>query len=484
MQRYDADVYVEQSAAASVESDPIEHELSDQPCDVEGSATGDSEEEIDVDKDQAVLEHVTELETVFDDFLAADAAFESTPADNSESTSAELESSASDDDTEQPIDFEALTENEAADQTIVPDGDQETGLEDPFERESSCENEVPVVDASLEPTPAEISESISDELETSASDDNPEQPIDFEALTENEAADQTIVPDGDQETGLEDPFERESSCENKVPIVDASLESTPAEISESTSDELESSASDTHTSQLCHMETTEDPPTIPEGDTERELPSRDDLKEADESCEETPEAAKIEPSGNDDCTQSKCGSEGPAALDAVGKAAASNEIDEIAEQDDPVREADVVATVSQSSKRSQPDEGPTILVVDDSPTIRTLVSMSLEEAGYTVVTAPDVMEAIKQMTDSIPSLVLTDISMPGTDGYKFCKLIKSHEKTRSIPVIMLSGKDGMFDKIKGKFAGCDDYITKPFQSAELLEKVTSCLPLPVSDSQS
>lgn len=128
-------------------------------------------------------------------------------------------------------------------------------------------------------------------------------------------------------------------------------------------------------------------------------------------------------------------------------------------------------------------DGPlTILAVDDSPTIRKIVSMSLEGVGYKVVTAADGMEAMQHLPKCNPSLILTDISMPKIDGYQLCKLVKSHENTKTIPVIMLSGKDGMFDKIKGKFVGCDDYITKPFQSAELLEKVSSYLPAPVSDS--
>lgn len=124
----------------------------------------------------------------------------------------------------------------------------------------------------------------------------------------------------------------------------------------------------------------------------------------------------------------------------------------------------------------------TVMAVDDSPTIRKIVSMSLESVGYNVVTAADGMEALQQLPKCNPALILTDISMPKIDGYQLCKLIKSHAKTKTIPVIMLSGKDGMFDKIKGKFVGCDDYITKPFQSADLLDKVSSYLPAPVSDS--
>ncbi len=143
---------------------------------------------------------------------------------------------------------------------------------------------------------------------------------------------------------------------------------------------------------------------------------------------------------------------------------------------------DLVADDAGESHESSADGPVTVLAVDDSPTIRKIVSMSLESVGYQVVTAADGMEAMQKLPKCNPSLILTDISMPKLDGYQLCKLIKAHEKTKTIPVIMLSGKDGMFDKIKGKFVGCDDYITKPFQSSELLEKVSSYLPTPVSDS--
>ena len=143
---------------------------------------------------------------------------------------------------------------------------------------------------------------------------------------------------------------------------------------------------------------------------------------------------------------------------------------------------DLVSSDDGESEVPATDGPVTVLAVDDSPTIRKIVSMSLEGVGYNVVTAADGMEAMQVLPKCNPSLILTDISMPKIDGYQLCKLIKAHEKTKSIPVIMLSGKDGMFDKIKGKFVGCDDYITKPFQSSELLEKVSSYLPTPVSDS--
>jgi twitching motility two-component system response regulator PilG len=101
--------------------------------------------------------------------------------------------------------------------------------------------------------------------------------------------------------------------------------------------------------------------------------------------------------------------------------------------------------------------------------------MTLTKCGYHVITAPDGAQALETIKNCTPSLVLLDINMPHINGYQLCKLLKKHEKTRTIPVIMLSGKDGMFDKYRGRHCGCDDYITKPFETSHLLQKVTSHL---------
>jgi twitching motility two-component system response regulator PilG len=95
----------------------------------------------------------------------------------------------------------------------------------------------------------------------------------------------------------------------------------------------------------------------------------------------------------------------------------------------------------------------TILVVDDSPTIRKLVSMTLESRGYCVVVACDGVDGLAKMHEGLPDLILSDISMPKLDGYQFCKAVKSNKDTKHIPVVMLSGNDGLFDKVRGKMAG-------------------------------
>lgn len=118
---------------------------------------------------------------------------------------------------------------------------------------------------------------------------------------------------------------------------------------------------------------------------------------------------------------------------------------------------------------------PLILAVDDSPTIRKLVSITLAENGYEVVTAPDGVEALKLLAERLPDLILLDINMPRLSGYKLCNFFKKHERTANIPVIMLSGNDGVIDKMRGKIKGCDAFIGKPFATAELVAAVSQHL---------
>jgi twitching motility two-component system response regulator PilG len=122
------------------------------------------------------------------------------------------------------------------------------------------------------------------------------------------------------------------------------------------------------------------------------------------------------------------------------------------------------------------------MVVDDSPTVRKLVSLTLERRGYRVISAFDGVAAIKELGSNRPDLILLDINMPRLDGYRLCKLIKKHEATQSIPVVMLSGKDGMFDKLRGRLVGCSDYITKPFEADALTVKVAKYLAPAVASS--
>ena len=114
---------------------------------------------------------------------------------------------------------------------------------------------------------------------------------------------------------------------------------------------------------------------------------------------------------------------------------------------------------------------PLILAVDDSKTVQKMISTVLEKEAYRVSPAEDGLAALAKLDEELPQLVLLDITMPRMDGYQVCKVITGNEGTKHIPVIMLSGKDGFFDKVKGKMAGASNYITKPFDPNELIKTV-------------
>ena len=124
----------------------------------------------------------------------------------------------------------------------------------------------------------------------------------------------------------------------------------------------------------------------------------------------------------------------------------------------------------ESIHRSMPQDR-TIMVVDDSATVRKLISGKLEKSGHTVVCAVDGVEALEKLKEFTPDLVLLDITMPRMDGYQVCKLIRNDPAMKDIPVVMISGKDGFFDKVRGRMAGTTGYITKPFGPETLMKTV-------------
>ncbi|MDN5873826.1 MAG: response regulator [Sinobacteraceae bacterium] len=111
------------------------------------------------------------------------------------------------------------------------------------------------------------------------------------------------------------------------------------------------------------------------------------------------------------------------------------------------------------------------MVVDDSQTIRKTAENLLGKEGYTVVSAVDGFEALAKVASYLPDLIFVDIMMPRLDGYQACSLIKANPRYAGIPVIMLSSRDGLFDRARGRVVGCDEYLTKPFTRDELLSAV-------------
>ena len=109
-----------------------------------------------------------------------------------------------------------------------------------------------------------------------------------------------------------------------------------------------------------------------------------------------------------------------------------------------------------------------VMVIDDSKTIRRTAETLLKKEGCTVVTATDGFEALAKIADEKPDIIFVDIMMPRLDGYQTCALIKNNQVFKETPVIMLSSKDGLFDRARGRIVGSDQYLTKPFTKDELL----------------
>jgi len=122
---------------------------------------------------------------------------------------------------------------------------------------------------------------------------------------------------------------------------------------------------------------------------------------------------------------------------------------------------------------TQPSEisGLKVMVIDDSNTIRRSAEIFLGQAGCRVIVAEDGFDALAKIADNDPDLVFCDILMPRLDGYQTCALIKKSPKFHEIPVIMLSSKDGLFDRARGRMVGSDQYLTKPFTKDSLIKAV-------------
>jgi twitching motility two-component system response regulator PilG len=127
--------------------------------------------------------------------------------------------------------------------------------------------------------------------------------------------------------------------------------------------------------------------------------------------------------------------------------------------------------VTNSASRSL--NGLKILVVDDSKTIRRTAETLLTKEGCQVFTAIDGFDALSKIADHQPDLIFVDIMMPRLDGYETCSLIKHNKTFKNTPVIMLSSKDGLFDRARGRIVGSEQYLTKPFTKDELLGAISN-----------
>ena len=117
--------------------------------------------------------------------------------------------------------------------------------------------------------------------------------------------------------------------------------------------------------------------------------------------------------------------------------------------------------------------GVKVMVIDDSNTIRRSAEIFLKKSGCEVILAEDGFDALSKIASELPNVIFVDIMMPRLDGYQTCSLIKRNPRFKSTPVIMLSSKDGLFDRARGRMVGSDQYLTKPFTQESLLEAVNT-----------
>jgi len=128
-------------------------------------------------------------------------------------------------------------------------------------------------------------------------------------------------------------------------------------------------------------------------------------------------------------------------------------------------------TIEKDKRGSAKSKNLIVLVVDDSATIRRSAESMLTNEGYEVISAENGFEALSKITCYRPDMIFVDIMMPRLDGYQTCAIIKNNSEFRHTPVVMLTSKDGLFDKARGRVVGSDQYLTKPFTREELLDAV-------------
>ncbi len=134
---------------------------------------------------------------------------------------------------------------------------------------------------------------------------------------------------------------------------------------------------------------------------------------------------------------------------------------------------EILANLGQTMSTETSFEGIKVVIIDDSKTIRRTAEMLLKKAGCEVTTATDGFESLSKVIEAKPNIIFVDIMMPRLDGYQTCALIKNNPAFKKIPIVMLSSKDGLFERARGRIVGADHYMTKPFTRDGLLSAIKS-----------
>lgn len=130
-----------------------------------------------------------------------------------------------------------------------------------------------------------------------------------------------------------------------------------------------------------------------------------------------------------------------------------------------------IATISEKKDKNIQNKLPLIACIDDSKTVQTQVKMTLQPAGYRVINIINATNALRELSRNMPDLILMDINMPDINGYDLCSMLKRSQKFQDVPIIMLTGRDGIIDRMRAKMVGANKYLTKPFQPQELIDIV-------------
>ena len=138
---------------------------------------------------------------------------------------------------------------------------------------------------------------------------------------------------------------------------------------------------------------------------------------------------------------------------------------------EPVVSPPAAASVPQPVGSASKPPAKKILVVEDSAVTRKMIAKFLVDGGYAVVEAENGLAAFARLNEENPDLMLLDVVMPGIDGYKVLSMVRKHDIFKNLPIIMLTSRDGLLDKLRGKMGGSDEYLTKPFTPEQLLEKI-------------
>ena len=461
-----AEQEVDDVSDVCVESEVEPAEAESVEVEVEVEADSESEDTVEIEAETDVeAEVAAEVEAEVD----AEAGVEAEGHAEAEAAEVEAETEAAEVDAE-AVEVVAEAELESEVVEVGAELESEAEVANAVEADIVAEDEEAEVAAEVEPETFAETEEVTAEVEVTSDDDVLEAVADSDESTEPVA-----IQDNSREAALAAARIASSIANVASQPVEAETIEPVSSLADDIRDSLKASIEDLGPSEdkseeavADSTEVTLDPAPAQDAETANVAPAHEvssvevtDVVEATDVVEST---EKVEESVVQDLEEMAA-----SVSEAVQPAPAAEPVQQVVDTpmvDQPVAQTPTAPAYDDSQPRSA-----VVMIVDDSPTIRKLVSMTLSRNGFEVIAAKDGVDALKLLTQQRPDIILTDINMPRLGGYKLCRFVKKQPKTKSIPVLMLSGKDGVFDKMKGKMAGASGHITKPFESADLVHQV-------------